>query len=89
MNDRKKFKVKTVETIPSSQKSVKSDPTIIVKPDRVIANMSIEPFNGCWVGFGYESDINDGETLDDAKKRVYDMVVTTVTEMAEDLSKTQ
>lgn len=82
---KKKLQVKTVES-KSSEKITKSDPTVLVRGDRVTANLSHEVYNGCWIGFGYESDVRSGESLDEAKERVFNEVVDTVTKRAEELS---
>lgn len=86
---KKKVKVKKIKAAiqkPSYNKTVKSDPTVKVTPDRITTNLSIEPFNGCWVGFGYESDVRPGETLEEAKKRCYDEVVETVTKRSTEIA---
>jgi hypothetical protein len=86
----KKFRVKTVNQ--TKNKTVKSDGTVsksdggpFYRPDRIIANLSMEPFNGCWVGFGYESDVMPGETLSEAKERVQSEVEATVQAKVEEI----
>ena len=65
---RRKVKIKDVIVKPQYKKSVKSGMTTVVKPDRITSNLSLEAFNGCWVGFGFESDVQPDETMEQAKR---------------------
>ena len=85
MSEKKVLKVRT-QSKPSKTKVSNVDPSINVKNDRVTVNMSFEVFNGCWVGSAYESDVGEGESLEECKERVYEFVEKTVTEKAEMLS---
>jgi len=82
---RRKVKIKDVIVKPQYKKSVKSGMTTVVKPDRITSNLSLEAFNGCWVGFGFESDIQPDETLEQAKERVWNEVVDTVYKRSQDI----
>jgi len=82
---RRKVKIKDVIVKPQYKKSVKSGMTTVVKPDRITSNLSLEAFNGCWVGFGFESDVQPDETMEQAKERVWNEVVDTVYKRSQDI----
>lgn len=82
----KKKKVKRFKVNKKVTKTVHSEGRVHALPDRITSNLSIEPFNGCWVGFGYESNVRPNETVEEAKERVWDVVKETVYERSEELS---
>lgn len=85
MSEKKKLNVKGLSKITKKVKSVKADGTVVTRPDRITSNLSMEVFNGCWVGFGYESDVKPSETLAQAKERVWSEVTETISERQESL----
>jgi len=78
----KKFKSKSVKSKDNGPTDVKF-PT----PDRIKFNMSLEIFDGCWVGGGYETDLGPGETLDECRERVADFVETMIAEKSDEIIK--
>ncbi len=80
-------KITDVIVRPQYKKSVKIGAKTTARNDRISTNLSLEPFNGCWVGFGYESDIEPGETIEEAKERVWEEVVNTVHRRCEEIVK--
>jgi hypothetical protein len=83
-NKKKVMKMRRKPT--TKDKSVKTDAVCQVSGDRLSWSLSYEPFNGCWVGFSYESDVQEGETLDGCKDRVWDYALQNLTEKAEEFA---
>jgi len=82
-----KKKVMRLKKKPNAKdKTLTSDPIRQVIGDRVSWSISYEPFNGCWIGFGYESDVRDGETLDECSERVFEFAKEELTTKAEAFS---
>ena len=71
---------------PAKDKTVKVEPICQVMGDRVSWNISYEPFNGCWIGFGYESDVHKDETLEECCERVFEFAKSELTKKAEEFS---
>ena len=82
---KRKLRIKDVIVQPQYKKSVKAGMTTVVTPDRITSNLSLEAFNGCWVGFGFESDIGSDETLEQAKERIWNEVVDTVYKRSQEI----
>ena len=70
MSKKKVFRLKKKSK--SKEKTTKCDAVHQVLGDRHSWSISFEPFNGCWVGYAYESDQREGESIKECCDRVFE-----------------
>jgi hypothetical protein len=80
MTKKKTFRMKKKPN--AKEKTNKVDPVGQIIGDRASWSISYEPFNGCWISFGYESDAREGESIEECSDRVFEFAKEELTKKA-------